>query len=299
MRYVKNTRKNIEIEFASVEEIMASAQYREDMRNPKAGTKNATMRDWKYNERRDTFPNVDAPSKYAGILSDEDLDNALTSPPQWLIDGGNRCLDEIEASIAPRIDAPGKRRRRIGVEDGDTINVDRFLTRDPEPWERMERKRHTSPIVVITCDMGTNWKMQKHTLLWRGAAAVASAMAVERMGGRCEIWGVKSVTDPGKGVKRLTTRVLVKRADESTSMSRTLTALGHVGFYRYVTLQACNTSLPVPACGSYGAPTNVPRATLKDLQSDIHISRDATTPARAIEVANQAITNFEGRFANV
>ena len=88
MRYVKNTRKNIEIEFASVEEIMASAQYREDMRNPKAGTKNATMRDIKYSQRRDTFPNVDAPSKYAGILSDEDLDNALTSPPQWLIDGG-------------------------------------------------------------------------------------------------------------------------------------------------------------------------------------------------------------------
>ena len=283
----------VDVEFASVDELIRSSNLEDGYVNPQATAKQAASRREVHESRRAEAA-AGRDDYYEGISTEEVLAKNTANPPDWLINGGKRCLASINAAVGNRLQTPAKRRRRIGVEDGDTVNIDRFLMRSPEPWERMEQHRNTTPIIRITFDMVTSGGARKEDLLWRGAAAVASAMQIERLGGRCEIVGINVVTTPDKDykMKKQIIRVMIKPAHVKAPLSSTLFASAHVGFYRFVVVQAINSLTRQGANGGHGHCHNTTPQLLTELGSDIHIPRRCKTEAEAIATANDAARTY-------
>ena len=157
----------VDVEFASVDELIRCSNLEDGYVNPKSSSKQAASRREVHLDRRSEAAGG-RDDWYQDITTEEKLAKATANPPDWLIDGGKRCLASINAAIGSGLQTPAKRRRRIGVEDGDTVNIDRYLMRSPEPWERMEQHRNTSPIIRITFDMVTSGGSDKEDLLWGG-----------------------------------------------------------------------------------------------------------------------------------
>ena len=283
----------VDVEFASVDELIRCSNLEDGYVNPKSSSKQAASRREVHLDRRSEAAGG-RDDWYQDITTEEKLAKATANPPDWLIDGGKRCLASINAAIGSGLQTPAKRRRRIGVEDGDTVNIDRYLMRSPEPWERMEQHRNTSPIIRITFDMVTSGGSDKEDLLWRGAAAVASAMQIERLGGRCEIVGINTVQTPDKDrkMKKQIIRVMIKPAHVKATLSSTLFASAHVGFYRFVVVQAINSLTLQGANSGHGHCINTPSDVLTEVGSDIHIPRNCKTEAHAIQTANVAAQTY-------
>lgn len=286
MRYLQNTKTRIGVRFDSVEDMMQATSFAESHANPAATAKQRwiNMQDLK---DRDVDPDWTE-----GITDADSLANLFANPPEWLIEAGTKCLDTINAAVGSRLDAPIKRRRRIGVEDGDSVNIDRFLVRSPEPWERMDSYRNTTPIVTITVDLVTSAGQSRESLLWRGAAAVGAAMQIERLGGQCEIIGINAVAKVD-GERRLIQEILIKPVHEKATLSSTLICTGHVGFYRYAVLNSFFACSVGRVAGGMGQCMDTPISVLKDVGCDIHIGRNCTSASKAIAEANAAIESFD------
>ncbi len=296
MRYCKNTKTQIDVRFDSVNDMMAAANFADSHTNPLATAKQRSVNKDRFKERL-----ADEKSDWMiGITDAKSLENLFAKPPQWLLDAGTECLDTINAAVGSRLDAPIKRRRRVGVEDGDSVNIDRFLVRSPEPWERMESHRDTTPIVTITVDLATSARQSREELLWRGAAAVATAMQIERLGGQCEILGINTINRLDVDHKVNMTQVItIKPAHEKATLSSTLICTGHLGFFRYAVINtffACSKQKVNSVCGY---PGNTSSALLQELGSDVHISRDCTTSSKAIAKANEMMESFQKGQAHV
>ena len=286
MRYLQNTETRIGVRFNSVVDMMQATRFAESHANPAATAKQRwiNMQDLK---DRDVDPDWTE-----GITDADSLANLFANPPEWLIEAGTKCLDTINAAVGSRLDAPIKRRRRIGVEDGDSVNIDRFLVRSPEPWERMDAYRNTTPIVTITVDLVTSAGQSRESLLWRGAAAVGTAMQIERLGGQCEIIGINAVAKVD-GERRLIQDILIKPVHEKATLSSTLICTGHVGFYRYAVLNSFFACSVGRVERSMGQCMDTPISVLKDVGCDIHIGRNCTSASKAIAEANAAIESFD------
>tara|TARA_R100000458_G_scaffold58438_1_gene66478 strand:+ start:1036 stop:1968 length:933 start_codon:yes stop_codon:yes gene_type:complete len=236
-----------------------------------------------------------------GITSRSKAEDLLCNPPSWMVDRAHECLDKIEAAVANAhlADAPRRRRRR-NLEDGDTIMMERAMLRHPEPWERTERVPTASKVVRIMVNQSTGANMDRNTLVYRGAAAVAAAMEIERRGGKCEIYATtcNTNTKSGFGCDRLSMTTLVKPVNEPTTISRTLAVCSHIGIYRAVVLNARQT-VARSSCEShgYGLRENVYGHIRDRYQPDVIIDQGDVTLTRACGAVSRAIESFDRKDA--
>tara|TARA_R110000824_G_scaffold43722_1_gene127567 strand:- start:1172 stop:2101 length:930 start_codon:yes stop_codon:yes gene_type:complete len=229
------------------------------------------------------------------IVTRKDAEELLCNPPEWMVDRAHECLDKIESVVANMHLADIPRRRRLrNLEDGSSLMTERVLTRHPEPWEDMHRVSVTSKVVRIIVNMTTPWNMPKENLVYRGAAAVASAMEIERRGGKCEIYITTccagSSTRGGFGTDGLALTALIKPVDEPTTVSRTLATCAHIGFYRCVVLNSKQTiARSSTAEHSYGSPRAIWPNVLSRYQADVVIDHKDTTLTKACAAVERAV----------
>jgi hypothetical protein len=236
-----------------------------------------------------------------GITDRSKADDVLRNPPSWMTERAHQCLDQIDQAVANMnlADVPRRRRRR-NLEDGDTIMMERAMLRHPEPWERTERVPTASKIVRIMVNQSTGAGMNRETLVYRGAAAVAAAMEIERRGGKCEIYATtcNTNTNTGFGCKRLSMTTLVKPVNEPTTISRTLAVCAHIGIYRGVVLSARQTVARSSCNGhGYGSREDVYQHVKDRYQPDVIIDQGDTTLATACAAVTRAIESFDRKDA--
>ena len=235
-----------------------------------------------------------------GVKNRKTTMDLFDNPPDWMIGKAHSCLDQIDTAVANQNEAAAPRRkRRLGLEDGDTLMLDRVMTRHPEPWERMERPDVSHKVVRILVNCATDWKQDKEILVYRGAAAVASAMQIEQRGGKCEIWATfcSSSCRYAYGVKNFDQITLVKPCNEPTTVTRTLATVAHLGFFRCVMLNASQNSAQSSPHEdhNYGIPARISGPVQTYVKPDVTIDyTDVTLTAacaavsRSIEAADTA-----------
>ena len=226
-----------------------------------------------------------------GIKDLQTATDLLNNPPDWMVDKAHECLDQIDTAVAKQHDSAAPRRKRLrGLEDGDTLMLERVMTRHPEPWERMDRPTVSHKVVRILVNCATSWKLDKESLVYRGAAAVASAMQIEQRGGKCEIWAAfcSDRCVSAYGVDNLDQLTLVKPVNEPTTISRTLATVAHLGFFRCVMLNAAQNSAQRSdyADHNYGVPAKISKVVQTYVKPDVTIDyKDVSLTAACAAVS--------------
>ena len=99
----------------------------------------------------------------------------------------DQMVADLERGALPR----PRSRRRVRVWDemsGDDICLDRLRSGEPF-WQTTQREQRVGPsTITVLADVGCSWKTGSWDVLWRGAAAVAMTLILERAGYQVELW---------------------------------------------------------------------------------------------------------------
>lgn len=150
---------------------------------------------------------------------------------------GMEMLEEMRAELAKAVlPKPKCRKRRLKWDEanGDEVDNDR-LRSGQDYWRTSHREFTTGPATrVIIVQIGGTGEHNSRDLLWRGAAAIALAEALENAGYRVEIYAITTGTHRYKvGVLDDMTALTLKEADEPLDPS-TLINVTSGWFYRTV-----------------------------------------------------------------
>lgn len=81
-----------------------------------------------------------------------------------------------------------KRRKVFSNDSGDDLDYDRLRNGQEEYWVRTQRQEVTAPqFISLICNVGANCTTRSKDILWRGAAAIVLADALEKNGFRVEL----------------------------------------------------------------------------------------------------------------
>lgn len=116
--------------------------------------------------------------------------------------------------------------------EGIGFDVARLLDGEPEHWVRWEEKIVEGPgsrIVRIALNQTVSAGVSADVIEAKGAVASALVELFEYSGTRCELWLVARYQDHGY---HITSRVLVKAADQPLDLPRVMFALAHPSSFR-------------------------------------------------------------------
>jgi hypothetical protein len=299
MKYVMNTRNHIFTVFDSIEDLVDQAFCCHDPEQF-ATRCNPTIR-YEGDFRQFCVKQADRLKGrerwVLGVRDRRTTLDLLENPPDWMVERAHECLDQIQTAIAKQHEGTAPRRKRLrGLEDGDTLMLERVMTRHPEPWERMHRPAVPHKIVRIMVNPVTSAGEDKLNLVYRGAAAVASAMQIEEQGGKAEIWAGNCVSDgtTAFGAANFSQLTLVKPANEPTTISRTLATVAHLGFFRCVMLNAFQNSAKTSAEGhAYGRCADISKPVLDHVKPDVMIDWKDTSLTAACAAVSRSIEAAE------
>jgi hypothetical protein len=148
---------------------------------------------------RDSWANHYTREKFLGSISD---------PPKHLLE----AVEKMRAHLVGAVTAPVTQRRKVrrGQEWGEELDVDRYLARDPSPWDRNTRERQPRRTVTIGCNLTVNAYVTAEQLLYRGAVALALADVLVSRGVNVGIVAFDCTADPTNTVKLALTRYTIK-----------------------------------------------------------------------------------------
>jgi hypothetical protein len=203
----------------------------------------------------------------------------LSRPSQRLLDAVDRMrgqlIGEVAAPTAPR------RKVRRGQEWGEELDVDRYLSRDPSPWDRNVRERQPRRTVTIGCNLTVNAGVRPEELLYRGAAALALADVLTGRGVNVGIVAFDSVLSPTDLVRNGVIRYTLKDPLMPLDLGAITFALCEIAFFRVVGAVGGSRHWPGRLNESLGAAAPLPGADRADL--DYLVDTDVLGEERAVE----------------
>ncbi len=114
------------------------------------------------------------------------------------------------------------------------MDVDRFLARDPNLWNRIEREHQTKRTVTIGCNLGVNAGQAPEDLLWRGAAAMALGDVLTQRGLNVGIVLFASVVNPTSTVRHGVVRYQAKDPQMPLDRAGLAFAMCEIGWFRLI-----------------------------------------------------------------
>jgi hypothetical protein len=166
----------------------------------------------------------------------------ISSPPAALTE----AIDAMRERLAGEVDLPTRPRRKIrrGQDWGETLDADRWLGRDPSPWERVERIQQERRLVQIGCNLSVHCKVKPAQLLYRGAAALALADFLTQQGCSVGVTLFKTAGDVTSEVRTGVVRCVVKRPDMPMDLSALAFSMCEIAFFRCALLVAAARRWP-------------------------------------------------------
>lgn len=162
----------------------------------------------------------------------ERLLSELSNPSSKLLD----AVDEMRQRLIGDLNLPVTPRRKVrrGLDDGDELDADGWLARDPYAWERSVREPRTRQTVTIGCNLAVNAHHQPDQLLYRGAAALALADVLTERGLNVRIVAFFATYSPSRTVDRSVVSYEVKAADMPLDLSAVAFCLCEIAFARVI-----------------------------------------------------------------
>lgn len=192
-----------------------------------------------------------------------------------------------------------RRARKRAQECGDEIDSDRFMRRDSECWDRMERTARPSKSIVLAVEVGVLGGVDRDELLPRGAAIVAFADWLVKEGYSVEIraiWHSVSIYNNESESSGIGT-IIVKPARAPLDVAAIATSCCEIAFARGVLLRSRIMHAKRRVSGGLGRTTAVPAHVLKALGVDVSASSDILTQRAAEEWLAAAIATITERVA--
>lgn len=213
-----------------------------------------------------------------------------------MIESGNRNLtatvermrEEISNDIA--VPETTKRKVRRGRETGDEIEVDRYLDRIPEMWNRIEADKAPANRVVVTVNAAVASSETQDNLAYRAAAAIALADALTERGASVEVRLVFCAAGSTDAVREMVATVVVKTSDQPMSIADLATACCDIGAVRLAMVYGTMRHLKGESRSGLGIPISIP----EDRQvGDFIIDRGISNRTLAVEWVKNAISQFQ------
>lgn len=186
--------------------------------------------------------------------------NAFARPRADLVAAVDDARRIIETDIVPP--ATGQRRRTVrGRESGDAIGIDRFLRRDADCWERVEKVRTTSRVVRLAVNLATPSTVEPKQVIWRGAVAIALADELQRKGISVEIIAFRANQDFFYEDRRTAVcACTVKAASEPLDIASLATICCSLGWYRLCFVPAMIAKSTRVVSSHWGRATEISRS---------------------------------------
>ncbi len=225
-------------------------------------------------------------SKWANHYTREKLVENVFSPPAHLIG----AIDKMREHLAGEVELPLKPRRKLrrGLDWGDTLDADRWLARDPSPWERIERKAEVRRLVRIGCNLAVSWKVKPLQLLYRGAAALALADHLTRKGCSVGVTLYKAVGEATSQVKRGLVKCEIKRPDMPMDLPALAFSMCEIAFFRCAVITAAGRRWPGILKDGLGTPRGLSVHDRSEV--DFLIESDVLSEGEAISWLRQQVT---------
>jgi len=222
----------------------------------------------------------DRANKFYNYMTLGDLESHLQR-------GNARVRDAIEAvreRIEGQIQPPERKRRKLRrrLEDGDELESEAWLRRDPQGWSGLTRVFREKTLVRIAVNSVTIHFESPENLVYRGAAAVVLADVLGSMGVAVEITTFWSVARLWDGNSSFVQELVVKQPDEPLNIEAVAEACAEVGFIRRITHAAVDRVVPKPANPGLGSVRKLPEPMRRGY--DVLIDTDVRTLAGATEV---------------
>jgi hypothetical protein len=202
----------------------------------------------------------------------------LANPPQELLDAINgmrqELIDELDLPTAPR------RKVRHGQDDGDELDPDRWVNREPNAWDRNVREPQPRRTVTIGCNLTVSAHRRPEELLYRGAAACALADILSERGVNVGIIGFSCEDEPTNAVGKAVMKYVVKDPTMPMDLSACAFAMCEIAFFRIVSAIGEIRHLPGRMNGHLGFPQPLPAADRQGL--DYLIEVNCTTRESAV-----------------
>ncbi len=230
---------------------------------------------------------------FYNYLSKETFLAELVQPNAKLLDAIEKMREEIVGELA----MPTCRRRKIrhGQDDGEELDPDRVLARDPYAWDKSVRVEHTRRTVTIGCNISVLCDVKAEQLLYRGAAALALADILTERGFNVEIVAFKAVAGPSSEVRNGVIKYQVKPANMPLDLNTVAVGLCELAFARAVGVYGSARHWPGQIDGGLGYSCNLPAADREGL--DYLIEQTCLSREVAVEWIKSQLK--ESEMANV
>jgi len=156
----------------------------------------------------------------------------LSDPKKSLLE----AVDQMRAELVDEFPLPSTPRRRVrhGQEFGEDIDVDRWVRRIPECWDRNVREQQPRRTVTIGCNLSANAAVKASQVLYRGAAALALADMLTSRGVNVSIVLFDSVRHPTDVVQNGVVRYTVKDHTMPLDIGAVAFAICEIAWFRVV-----------------------------------------------------------------
>jgi hypothetical protein len=146
------------------------------------------------------------------------------------------------------------------VEWGDDLDLDRWASRDPLPWDRVDRARDGSRTLTIGCNVSAPHQARACDLLYRGAAALALADLLAEAGCSVGLALFACSLRPSSGVAEGVVRCEMKEPGMPLDVAAVAFAVCEVAFYRCIVVCAAARRWPGLLTPGLGQPAPLPAA---------------------------------------
>jgi len=229
-------------------------------------------------------------SRWANHHTVASVTAAVGSPSKKLLG----AIDAMRESLADDVILPvvPRRKMRHGRDEGDELDPDRWLIREPFAWDRCEREMRSRNSVGIGINLSVHAGQKPEELLYRGAAACALAdlLAARRLNVR--ITGFLVVHNMSAGCPELVSQVELKSSDMPLDMAAIATAACDIGFFRLVMVYATARHASGRLDGALGAPAALPDADRRGL--DFIINHDVCSRDSAADWLREILNGMTG-----
>lgn len=213
----------------------------------------------------------------------------LTMPP-----ANSANVREIAAKIEFHNETQRKRRKlAYRREDGEELDADAWLRRDPNGWQRMEKTATVKSVLRIAINSAVRCDKRADDLFYRGAAAVALCDALENAGHSVEIVlfdGMRGLYETSTTDKQLM-EIKIKESHAPLDVDTVALAVGEIGFYRRAIIPATLTCGTGKVRGNLGFPEALPDNVAQTF--DVVFDVDVFTYQDALAVVKKFAAQFE------
>jgi hypothetical protein len=253
---------------------------------------NDTSREWLRDRMARALSGRD---DWANYFTQDRFLSELTDPSKHLLEAVDRMRERLRGAVA----APVTQRRKVrrGQEWGEELDVDRYLARDPSPWDRSVREKQPRRTVTIGCNLAVNAHVKPDELLYRGAAALALADVLTSRGVNVGIVAFDSVQGPTDLVRQGVIRYTLKDPLMPPDLGAITFALCEIAFFRVVGAVGGSRHWPGRLCHSLGSAVNLPGADRAGI--DYLVDADVLGEEQATEWLKGCLANQETEVCHV